>query len=210
MFPFYTYDNRGPIAGALAPGAQPGTHGQSFWCLPYCWYENKVYVPPSSTPAAVKNALPGQAAPATNAVMAQCTRKNGCFPLWSYASSTTVGSTRRETTARLLLLLYDYQRTVRPESPTETSGTDRTRTRVLWRLWHYERSNADVRVDVFPAITYDRKGADFKKTTFLWRCFRYERGPDGRKLDLLFVPLVREKSSHPNPDLGARTNLDYS
>ena len=52
-------------------------------------------------------------------------------------------------------------------------------------------------VDVFPAITYDRKGDDFKKVTFLWRVFRYERGKDGRKLDLLFVPRVREKKAGP-------------
>ena len=69
---------------------------------------------------------------------------------------------------------------------------DYTRSRVLWRLWHYERLNGNVSVDVFPSFTYDRKTDGFKKVSFLWRGFRYERAPDGsRKLDVLFVPLKR-------------------
>jgi hypothetical protein len=68
------------------------------------------------------------------------------------------------------------------------------RSRVLWRLWHYERSNGDVSVDIFPAITYDTKTNGFKSASFLWRCFRYERGKDGKKLDLLFVPIMRSAS----------------
>jgi hypothetical protein len=47
-------------------------------------------------------------------------------------------------------------------------------------------------VDVFPAITYDRKTDGFKQTSFLWRLYRYERAADGsKKLDLLFIPLRR-------------------
>jgi hypothetical protein len=126
----------------------------------------------------------------------RCLRKNGCFPLWTYASSATVGTPQRETKASLLLLLYDYNRKIQPESPTSTP-TDTTRARVLWRLWHYERANDDVSVDIFPAITYDRKGDAFKKVTFLWRFFRYERGNEGRKLDLLFLPVMRKQNANP-------------
>jgi hypothetical protein len=27
--------------------------------------------------------------------------------------------------------------------------------------------------------------------SFLWRAFRYERDPEGRTLDLLFIPVLR-------------------
>ena len=64
---------------------------------------------------------------------------------------------------------------------------------MLWKLWDWERENDNVTLDVFPAITYDRRGGEYKKVSFLWRFFRYERGPEGRKLDLLFVPIVRAK-----------------
>jgi len=91
----------------------------------------------------------------------------------------------------LLLLLYDYKRTIRQQKEEESS--DYTRARILWRLWHYERANGDVSVDVFPGITYDRKKNGFKKFSFLWRLIRYEKGPDGKKVDLLFLPLVRRE-----------------
>ena len=65
------------------------------------------------------------------------------------------------------------------------------RSRVRWRMWHYERAGDEVSVDVFPAVTYDRRGNEFKKVSFLWRLFRYERDKDQRKLDLLFLPVLR-------------------
>ena len=197
MFPFYTYNNQGPIENALAPGAEARIYGTSFWCLPFCWYDNQASVHQEPGPAAMQDSRSRRVPSATNDVTVLRTRKNGCFPLWRYASSSTVGSPQRETSASLLLLLYDYKRDVRAKPPTDFLGTDYTRTRVLWRLWHYERSDDDVSVDIFPAITYDRKGGDFKKVTFLWRFFRYERGKDGRKLDLLFVPIVREMKAAP-------------
>jgi hypothetical protein len=194
MFPFYTYDNRGSVETALLPGAKPGTYGKSFWCLPICWYDNEVRVSRVRSPALAARSLSSKTA-GTDATV-RCLRKNGCFPLWTYASSATVGTPQRETKASLLLLLYDYNRKIQPESPTSTP-TDTTRARVLWRLWHYERANDDVSVDIFPAITYDRKGDAFKKVTFLWRFFRYERGNEGRKLDLLFLPVMRKQNANP-------------
>ena len=62
----------------------------------------------------------------------------------------------------------------------------------MWRLWHYEKLNGDVSVDVFPSFTYDRKTDGFKKVSFLWRFFRYEREANGEtKVDALFIPLKR-------------------
>jgi hypothetical protein len=195
MFPLYSYNNRGSTEKALSPDAQPGTYGKSFWCLPICWYNNEVRVSRRPTPS-VKASSPSSKS-AGNNVTLQHSFKNGCFPLWTYASSSTAGSSQRETRASLLLLLYDYNRKIQPESPTSTRNTDTTLSRVLWRLWHYERTDDDVSADVFPAITYDRKGDTFKKVTFLWRFFRYERGNGGRKLDLLFVPVLRQQPSPP-------------
>jgi hypothetical protein len=179
----------------LSPDAQPGTYGKSFWCLPICWYNNEVRVSRRPTPS-VKASSPSSKS-AGNNVTVQHSFKNGFFPLWTYASSSTAGSSQRETQASLLLLLYDYNRKIQQESPTSTRNTDTTLSRVLWRLWHYERTDDDVSADVFPAITYDRKGDRFKKVTFLWRFFRYERGNGGRKLDLLFVPVLRQQPSPP-------------
>ena len=191
MFPFYAYNNRGPVENALAPCARSGTYGKSFWCLPICWYNNEARVFRGLSPVAAKGSPVGTARSATNDVTIQRIRENGCFPLWSYATSSTDGSSQRETSASVLLLLYDYKREVRAAQPADLPVTDYTRSRVLWHVWHYERSDDNVSVDVFPAITYDRKGTEFKKITFLWRFFRYERGKDQHKLDLLFVPILR-------------------
>jgi hypothetical protein len=47
-------------------------------------------------------------------------------------------------------------------------------------------------VDLFPAITWDRRDDGYRKTSFLWRLFRYERDAEGeKKLDILFIPIVR-------------------
>jgi hypothetical protein len=91
-------------------------------------------------------------------------------------------------------LLYDHKHEKNPATKDEPT-TDYVRRRILWRLWHYERLNGDVSIDIFPAITYDTKTNGFHKVSFLWRLFRYEKGPKGKKLDLLFIPLIR---SHKN------------
>lgn len=100
------------------------------------------------------------------------------------------GSSREEAHARVLLLLWDYDRRVTPAREDGTA-VDYRRSRLLWRVWHYERSGDEVSVDAFPGITYDRRGTEFRQTSFLWRLFRYQRSPEGRKLDLLFLPVVR-------------------
>jgi hypothetical protein len=125
-----------------------------------------------------------------NAATRTLIKNHGFFPFWRYSSERNPDKKTQDVYASMLLLLYDYTHTVTPAQ--DNSGVDDySRSRVLWRLWHSERSNGDVSVDVFPAITYDRKTDGFKKISFLWRFFRYERSKDGTKLDLLFIPVKR-------------------
>lgn len=119
-------------------------------------------------------------------------RKHGSFPFWSYKSREDTLARTHTSDGRLLLLLYDFQRRTAPE---KESGEARSyvRRRVLWRVVHYERDHKDVSVDVFPAITYDRREDGLRQFSFLWRLVRYETSSDGkRKLDLLFLPLIRK------------------
>ena len=113
------------------------------------------------------------------------------FPLWTYSKAENLVDRKEDVDASMLLAVYDYKREIRPVNKDGEGRNEYIRARILWRLWHYERSNDDVSVDLFPAITYDRKSDRFKKVSFLWRFFRYERDGEGRKLDLVFVPIVR-------------------
>jgi hypothetical protein len=167
---------------------------RSFWSLPACWYSSSI--------------SPGDST----------TIEHGFFPFWSHSSTTiwplkfagNLPATAEADTAEpdpdlttkepslyshgsLLLFLYDYKHEKTPAS-SDTGATDYTRRRILWRLWHYERLNNDVSIDIFPAITYDSKANGFHKASFLWRLFRYENGPNGKKLDLLFIPLIRKNT----------------
>src|SRR5262249_12429966 len=135
------------------------------------------------------------ALPSTNApLVRKYSRKNGAFPFWTHGVETTPAEGKETVTGSLLLLLYDYKHEVEPAPPSAAGGAtnDYTRARVLWRLWHYERLNGNVSVDVFPTFTYDHKTDGFSKTSFLWRLFRYEHAArGGTKLDVLFIPLRR-------------------
>ena len=119
------------------------------------------------------------------------TRKNGCFPLWTYSRTSVPDEERLDIRSSVLLLLYDYMHRRKPDAGSRGATDDYVRSRVLWRMWHYERSGDDVSVDVFPAITYDRRGKEFRKVSFLWRLFRYERAGRARKVDVLFIPVLR-------------------
>jgi hypothetical protein len=129
-----------------------------------------------------------------NAVRLLETERDGLFPIWSTERRRSVvfseGRKAEDATfeeSNLLFLLYDYRR-----ERNSAQKHDYVRRRVLWRLWHYERLNGDVSVDLFPAITWDRREDGSRKTSFLWRLFRYERDPEGgKKLDILFIPIVR-------------------
>jgi hypothetical protein len=188
FLPLYYYRNGGPL------DSEPDTehryvdqsYGSEFWCLPFCWYENQCQV--RSTPSFQRDKG------ATNApLVREYTWKNGAFPLWSYSSETTPARNISKVNSSVGVILYDYRHEVEPSREGHSIGTnDYTRARILWRLWHYERTNGNVSVDIFPAITYDRRTDGYKKSSFLWRFFRYERSPDGsKKLDVLYIPLMR-------------------
>ena len=125
------------------------------------------------------------------------TTSGGIFPLWSSESSleTRLDGTRlqEDSGSSVLLALYDTKRELKPKTDTDPP-LDYERRRILWRVWHYEKRNGDVSVDLFPAITYDTHADGFSKTSFLWRLFRYEKHPGGGvDVDLLFLPLKRAR-----------------
>jgi hypothetical protein len=203
--PLFYYRDDLPPDPALETGKRAYVSGKKFWCLPICWYQSASYVRPAAVFGAETNEpvppadstteqTPAPAKTGTNAPsVCDYTSSQGIFPLWKYTSQSTPAEGMGRIDASFLLWLYDYKHEAGPLSGTRPAATnDYTRTRVLWRLWHYEQLNGDVSVDVFPSFTYDRKTVGFKKISFLWRGFRYERDPAGnRKLDILFIPLQR-------------------
>lgn len=176
LIPFYEYKNRipAPQDSSCAPAA--GRYGKTFWSLPAIWYRNQVEV----VPVCDKDGKP------TGKVERSFFRKKGFFPLWWYSQQTTPAG-GDDVDGTMLLWLYNYRHTVRPQEEYVCR-------RFIWRAYYYERKNDDVSVDIFPGITYDSTHDGFKRWAWLGRVFRYERGPEGRKLDLLLVPLLRSGS----------------
>ena len=123
---------------------------------------------------------------------------HGLFPFWRHE---TAVKTRLDGTplnfrdeSSLLLALFDTRHDTVAAKDGKEEALDYKRRRVLWRLWHYEKRNGDVSVDIFPGITYDTRADGFSKTSLLWRLYRYERHPGGGvDLDLLFLPLSRAR-----------------
>ena len=92
-----------------------------------------------------------------------------------------------ETRTRLFLWLYDYTWT--KDVPTRRT---KSRHRVLWKLWDWNRDGNVVSLDVFPGFTYDSRPGGYTKAALLWRLFRYERDPKSdTSIDFLFIPLWR-------------------
>jgi hypothetical protein len=174
LFPVYSYENLGRFDRGNIEAQPAGLYGKRLICLPGFWYSNRLFVGP-------KGSKTGRT----------LTMRSGCFPLWSYSRSESGGERGLDVRSSVLLLLYDYMRRQRPDSGQPDETREYVRSRVLWRVWHCERSGDDVSVDVFPGVTYDRRGKDFRKTSFLWRVFRYERDGKARRVDLLFVPVLR-------------------
>lgn len=186
VIPFYGYRNRKAEGDEGLAAPESATYGKTFWSLPAIWYRNTT----SITPVSAGNGIPAGQADRSSA------RDNGCFPLWSYTHlNTKLGGD--ETFGSLLLFLYDYRTTSKPSSKAGAPPEEYVRRRVLWRFWHYERQNETISVDVFPAITYDRGGDGYRRWAFLWRAFRYESGPEGKAVDFLFVPLLRQHRAPP-------------
>lgn len=119
-------------------------------------------------------------------------RVNRFFPLWRYAGESWDDGREETSDFSLLLLLYDHRTEVQAV-PRKGQPARYVRSRILYHLWHYERTDDAVSVDLFPAITYDRRDESFRKFSFLWRGFRYERSKGQRAVDLLFLPIWRTK-----------------
>jgi len=182
LFPFYSYRNRGPLDSEVPAGQNWATFGTSGRVLLLGSFRNEVHVLPEWRPGQDRKTKPR--------LVRSHVRSNGVFPLWSFESRETKGTDELLKKGSVLLLLADYKREIDRLADTGELN-DYTRSRVLWRLWHYERINGKVSVDM-PGITYDSRPDGFRKFSFLWRVFRYEKGPEGTKLDVI-IPLVRRR-----------------
>jgi len=189
IFPFYGYKNYGPKS---ENSLKRNSFNKKFWSLPYCWYRNRSSVIPEFDEKH-NIIIPS----ATDSRGKRQTKEHGAFPLWSYYRyeqfDKTGATTAKDTKGSILMFLYDYKH---EENAAEEHRKchDYTRRRILWRLWHYEREDGNVSVDIFPGITYDKKTDGFHKFSFIWRLLRYQNGPDGKKADILFIPIIRKKA----------------
>jgi hypothetical protein len=207
FLPIFSYHNYGSLAAAPEKPAEFRQYGREFWCLPWCWFENLYETHPSrrqtfntnlSDPVGESQSQSAQTEPTNRTrITKEYSFKNGVFPFWSYSHRQTPERGASTVKGSALLLLYDYKHELGPNASAKPGTTnDYTRARVCWRLWHYERLNGNVSLDVFPTFTYDSKTNGFTKTSFLWRLFRYERAPGSTPaLDVLFIPLARPRSA---------------
>lgn len=191
FFPIFGYNNFGSHAEADAAKTVGSWHtGKDFFCIPWCWYRNERFT------TRTRN---------RQQELRQTTlerKQNGIFPLWRYSRETQhapadAGEVRNSIESAFLLWLFDYKHSVTAKPASPESPEVYTRSRVLWYLWHYQRTNGDVSIDSIPGFTYDRTTDGYKKISLIWRLFRYERKPDGaRNLDLLFIPIMRRKGGN--------------
>ena len=155
--------------------------GWSFSCLPtFSWWDQRVYRVEAGEKAS------GEDVPELER------ETNELWPLWKYERTSAPKRKYAQKKFSILWWLYDYRSSV-GASKAGAKPEERTRTRILWRLMHYERDGGRRTLDLFPFITWDRKEeTEFRKVSFMWRFFRYERDDEGRlKLDALFIPIWR-------------------
>jgi len=168
-------------------GHPEGRHGRWWWCPPITWYRHV------STPAPSRQELL-TSKQSTSRVGKQDARdevSQGCFPLWYYKRETRPEQSWRQRDFSLLFLLYDYHALTADQPQGPAKARDYVRHRVLWRLYHYERGDETISVDIVPGITYDKRPDGFRQFAFLWRFFRHANGPEGRQVDFLFIPVWR-------------------
>ena len=187
FIPLYYHKNHGEIGEAASPNRY-SVRGHEFWCLP--WFYNRDLT--TTSPGGGVNIKQGITPPGR----VRHEVANGLFPLWNnqYVRTATAldGAVREEEHDSIGWFLYDHDRETVTGTNAATEDRDYVRHRVLWRLWHYERVNRDVSVDMFPGITYDRKEDGSRTVSFLWRFYRSKTRPDGtRELDVLFIPVRR-------------------
>ena len=131
----------------------------------------------------------------------------GLFPLCRYewhsrerAGGLPAQEPERKGDFRLLLWLYDWRAREGTDFWDDEAYHAYRRSRVLWRVLHDERLDGDRSLDVFPFITWDRRADGGRQFSFLWRLFRTARTAEGeRKLDVLFIPLVRRPARPASP-----------
>jgi hypothetical protein len=177
IFPVYSYKNHGPIDRLSGSEDGYAVAGKEFVSLPFCWYRNMV------------RSLPSYEEDGKTDRMTKVAQKgNGFFPLWSYSSNEDLSKGLIDSSGSLLLWLFDSKYEKQPLDSHEY-----VRKRVLWRLYHYERLNGDVSVDVFPFITYDKRTDGQKSFSFMWRFLSYQKKKDGVKVHVLFIPFGKGK-----------------
>ena len=191
FWPLFSWTRLGPLEAVSRSTADYASGGVDAWCLPLCWYENvaRRTVSDPARPAAALKA----AAPPPQPVL-ETRRRFGIFPLMSYerTSRATSDLTQVRRGGTILWRLFDWNREQDVRVADGRVEHDYVRRRVLWHVWHFERLNGDVSLDVLPGITWDRRRDGYRQFSLLWRLVRYERQPDGRRaLDLLFIPIVR-------------------
>jgi len=147
-------------------------------------------------------------------------KRSGAFPLWNYQRTVSQGFARRRPSSEakeadakpappptdvhtatdfsLILWLYDYRK--RHIEKEKAPSEEYVRSRILWKIMHYEKIDGDAALDVFPTITWDSKADGSRQFSFLWRFFRCGRpAQGGTDLDVLFLPVLRAKEK-PEPE----------
>jgi hypothetical protein len=125
--------------------------------------------------------------------------KNSFFPFWLYRSSQDPAAGYSRDLRVLGWLWEDLQKNV--GATAKQAPPEYVRKRVLWKLFDYERDGRKKTraMDCFPFISWDSHDSGFRRYAFGWRIFRWQRSADGgRKLDLLFIPLMR-RAGEPKP-----------
>jgi len=108
-----------------------------------------------------------------------------CLPALSFGKQVENQKSHDEYQA-LLLGSYYHRRIVR-------KGEEYERHSVLWKFWDWQERNGNSSLDCFPGISYDRGSDGSSSFSLLWRLYRYQTDAKGaRKLDLFYIPLIRD------------------
>lgn len=119
------------------------------------------------------------------------TARNLFLPFWSRFREGNLGQPPDATENWAMLGLW-WSRFEHTTAPGASQASTQVSCRLLGWLWRYDRQDNDVTIDIFPGISMDRKGNGYRRTSVFYRLYRNEVSPEGkRKMDLLFLPIVR-------------------
>ena len=104
-------------------------------------------------------------------------RENRIFPL--FYSEDRDG---KESGFNILWRLFDTHTTLNED------GSRFTRSRVLWKFFHYEEEHDRMALDVFPFIAYDKK-PDSDRFLLMGGLLGYSRKSDAPRLHFLYIPI---------------------